>query len=273
MAIKLLPPWTIYHVPHDSKHIPVDVRDQFVLNDTELDSELLRMTDHHTCRLFLREPEDLQTVYSPVSRLVVDMERFRNDENESMAEIGMGAVYTSTSDLRPLRRQLDPAEKEQLLRRYYDPHHAELEERVAATLTAYGRALIIDCHSYPSQPLKYERCAGLPESRPEVCIGTDDFHTPKVLSDGLMSAFNDQGFDVQLNRPFAGAMVPTSRYRTDSRVFAVMIEVRRDLYLEEQTGRWRGDFNQVANKIHNTLGAGLIPLELLGDVCVCCRTV
>ena len=248
-----LPPWVIYHIPHDSRHIPDDVRPQYTLSHDELEAELDRMTDHHTCRLFLRPSDDPQTIYSPVSRLVVDVERFRADQNESMSKIGMGAVYTSTSNLGPLRRLLTLHEREDLLRRFYDPHHVNLEGRVTAAMSTYGKCLVIDCHSYPSAPLPYERSAELPVERPEICIGTDPFHTPEDLSLNLLAAFHAEDFDARLNTPFKGALVPSSNYRRDPNVLAVMIEVRRDIYMEERTGRLRGDFETVAYRIHSAL--------------------
>ena len=46
----------------------------------------------------------------------------------------------------------------------------------------------------------------------------------------------DHGFRVGMNRPFAGALVPNAYYGRDQRVQSVMIEVRRDLYMNERTG-------------------------------------
>lgn len=48
--------------------------------------------------------------------------------------------------------------------------------------------------------------------------------------------FTDRGFSVGVNRPFAGALVPNAYYGQDQRVQSVMIEVRRDLYMDERTG-------------------------------------
>ena len=58
-------------------------------------------------------------VVFPVSRLVVDPERFLYDAHEPMAARGMGAVYEQTADLRPLRakthRETTPASDRPLL--------------------------------------------------------------------------------------------------------------------------------------------------------------
>jgi N-formylglutamate amidohydrolase len=66
-----------------------------------------------------------------------------------MAAKGMGAVYTHTSDGRPLRPSLDAEERQRLLDAYYVPHHRKLEQLVRSALGDCGRCLIIDGHSFP----------------------------------------------------------------------------------------------------------------------------
>jgi N-formylglutamate deformylase len=51
--------------------------------------------------------------------------------------------------------------------------------------------------------------------------------------------FEEVGWSVAVDRPFAGALVPMRFYRKDLRVRAIMVEVRRDLYMDER-GRARG---------------------------------
>jgi N-formylglutamate deformylase len=109
----------VIHVPHSSTVIPADVREQFVLSDAELGDELLHMTDWYVDELFALPAAEAVTVAYPVSRLVCDPERFENDEKEPMAARGMGVIYTATHELKQLRRQLQPAERERLLERYY----------------------------------------------------------------------------------------------------------------------------------------------------------
>ena len=83
----------LVHVPHSATYIPNEELQYFITSD--LKRELLLMTDHHCDDLFTSECE---MICFPISRLVCDPERFRNDENEIMAQRGMGAVYTSCSD-------------------------------------------------------------------------------------------------------------------------------------------------------------------------------
>ena len=123
------PPWLVLHVPRDSTEVPSSVREQFLLSDDQLATELELMTDHWTLALFEWPGSQSCVVRSSVSRLVVDVERFASDDHEIMASRGMGCIYTVTSRLIPLRRPLSAEERCALLREYYVPHHQRLEFR------------------------------------------------------------------------------------------------------------------------------------------------
>ncbi len=242
------PPWIVLHIPHDSTAVPEHVRSQFLLDDIELKCELDRMTDHRTLALFAGTSSNATTVRSPVSRLVVDVERFPADIDEPMSARGMGAVYSKTSQLTPLRRRLTDAERESLLQAYYHPHHARLEEAVTSAVNRYGRCLVIDCHSFPSVAHPYEM-AHAARPRPDICVGTDPFHTSEALANAFADTFRATGWRVGMNDPFAGALVPRSRYRQDIRVEAVMVEVNRSLYLNEIDATPSVGFDVVARQI------------------------
>ena len=62
--------------------VPEDVRHQFALSEPGLADELVKMTDHLTLDLFTSGVPESQIVRAPVSRLVVDVERFEDDELE-----------------------------------------------------------------------------------------------------------------------------------------------------------------------------------------------
>jgi N-formylglutamate deformylase len=222
----------ILHIPHSSKAIPEEFRNQFIIDDNSLVTELLRMTDSFADELFGGLQE---AVIFPVSRLVVDPERFVDDAEEPMYQKGMGVIYTLTHDGKPLRRAISAMERTLLLNRYYHPHHAALTLAVQAELNDKKTALIFDCHSFPSVPLPYEDDQSV--DRPQVCIGTDSFHTPTALRQFAYDHFSSRGFTVALNHPFAGTLVPAPYYHSNQSVHSLMIEVRRDLYMNEHTGQ------------------------------------
>ncbi len=123
-------------MPHASLHIPPGERGGILLDDDALAVELLRLTDRHTDRLFgwIRDLGGTLLV-NRVSRLVVDPERFPDDDREPMARVGQGAVYTRTAGGGRLRDDR-PGERSRLMARWYEPYHAALEGLVAATLDA-----------------------------------------------------------------------------------------------------------------------------------------
>ncbi|MFC3689805.1 N-formylglutamate amidohydrolase [Aquipuribacter hungaricus] len=222
----------VLHVPHASRAVPDGVRAGLLLDDDGLETELDRMTDTATDVLAgLAAGAAAVTPWrwvNPWSRLVVDPERFP-DAREEMLAVGMGAVYARTSDGRPLRAP-DPGRDEDLLARYFRPYADGLADLVDDRLAACGSAVLLDVHSYPRDALPYERHGDGP--RPQVCLGADAVHTPGWLLDAARAAFGAH-HEVGLDSPFSGSYTPTRHHGHDRRVATVMVEVRRDVYLDD----------------------------------------
>lgn len=242
----------VIHVPHASMAIPADVRDQFVITDLELDHELIVMTDLATDELFACPSAIANTVVFPVSRLVVDPERFIDDENEVMAQRGMGVVYTATSGGQPLRSPLTDPARQELLGRFYGPHHQALEMAVQAVIEDHGRCLIVDAHSFPSRPIPCD--LDQTPHRPAMCIGTDSFHTGQALVDAAVSFLSARHWKTYVDAPYRGTIVPQRWYQHDARVQSLMIEVNRGLYMDQETGTLRrGDVNSLAASLRELM--------------------
>jgi N-formylglutamate amidohydrolase len=265
----------VLHVPHGSRHIPADVRAGLLLDDAALEAELDRMTDTGTGRIAshaadaaARRPWIFE---HQVSRLVVDPERFP-DEREEMSAVGMGAVYTRTAHGEPLRQE-DARETQRLLDKYFHPYARAMAQLVDDRLAETGRVIILDVHSYPRQPLPYELHAD--GNRPDVCLGTDAFHTPQWLVGAARSAFADYG-EVGMDTPFAGCYVPLRHHGAQPSVSALMIELRRDTYVGGETagfrrpGRWRPreplGAQEPSESVHS-LGRPALALARLVDLC------
>jgi N-formylglutamate deformylase len=212
----------LLHVPHAGTQVPEWARRHLLLDDVALAAEIDALTDHRTDELALAAAERARVrpsvIVNPVSRFVVDVERFP-DEREEMAAVGMGAVYTHGTRGQPIR-VAEAAHAEALLAAYFRPWG-----NAVAWLVDEGAAVLVDVHSYPAQPLPYERHTDGP--RPEVCMGTDRAHTPSWLVEAARTAFD--GFEVGLDSPFSGAYVPEGRT-----VAALMIEIRRDVHAERE---------------------------------------
>jgi N-formylglutamate deformylase len=248
--LKAIPP-AVVHIPHASQDIPPEILGSFVISPDAVRAELLLMTDHYTNELFCLPNEVATSIVFPVSRLVVDPERFVEDAREPMSAQGMGVVYTRTSDGRRLRPDSPVSLREELLRTYYFPHHGRLSRAVAAAIEKHGKCLLIDGHSFASSPLPHE--SDQRPKRPDICIGTDDFHTPIWLSELAVAIFREQGFEVDVNRPFAGTIVPEPFFRREPNVFSVMIEVNRSLYMVEKSGQRLPGFQAFAAVVQHAL--------------------
>ena len=244
----------VLHAPHGSRAVPDAERTRILLDDAALAAELDDMTDGHTDLIAARAADAATPrpwiFANRLSRLVVDPERFP-DEREEMLAVGMGAVYTRASTRGPLR-QADPDHRDALLSRYFHPYAQAMTDLIDDRLAAAGRAVIIDVHSYPSKRLPYELHGDGP--RPPICLGTDDFHTPPRLLDAARAAFRDCG-GIELDTPFAGCYVPLKHYGRDRSVAALMIEIRRDLYMAEPGGAPTAGLDAVVSALAQLISA------------------
>lgn len=242
----------ILHIPHASTIIPLEEMDLYAVSEDFLRDENLRLADLHTDSLY-DLPGAARAVFE-LSRFCVDVERFSDDTQESMAARGMGALYTCGTDLAPIRPHIPSDRRTRLLHQYYWPHHNRLDTLAQERLDAFGGCLVIDCHSYPSKPLPYElENRALP--RPEIGIGTDLFHTPPELLKVMETCFQDRGYEIAVDTPFSGALVPNRFYSRDKRVASIMVEVRKDLYMDEISGVPNDNFNKIRKDLTEIMTA------------------
>lgn len=233
----------ILHIPHGSTFVPETFQ---VLEGVSLEKEFQRMTDWYTEELF--NFDEAEKLVFPYSRLYCDVERFRQDKDESMAKKGMGVCYTCTSYGTKLR-EVSSREKVFIKSTIYDVHHKKLETLVEEELYVQGSALILDCHSFPNEFLAQHNES---DKRPDICLGTDSFHTPNELMKKLRDYFEKAGLSVAINEPFVGTMVPLKFYGKDKRVKSIMIEINRKLYLDDEFGKNK-NFNALKKLILNAL--------------------
>ena len=249
-------PRIIVHIPHGSTNIPEMFQREFLPEKEKLHSELLCMTDWYTDELFAC-PDCLAIIHR-YSRLVCDPERFLDPEEEIMWQKGMGMYYTRMSDGNLLKR--NPLCSLEGLRTYgkalkiYQQHHSRLTEAVQYQLKYFGKALLIDGHSFSEMVLPYEPTENHQLYRPEICLGADSIFTPDALLCTAKEYFTKEGLEVAVNTPFAGTIVPEPFYsQKDKRVKSLMIEVNRSLYMNEKTGEKKSSFDEVKDVIQDFL--------------------
>lgn len=213
----------IVHAPHTSRHVPSAVRRELLLDNAGLRAELAAVTDAGVLQVLECLTYPYPTIVTAaMSRLVFDPERF--PVGDPMENAGLGIVYRKRSDGGVLRRELSEGRMDWYLAQYR-AYTESMERVVGRALEQFGVAIILDLHSYPREPHAHED----PDApRPEVCIGTDEQHTPAWLRDAAVAAF-EGAFTVEMNTPFSGAYVPGRFHGSSEPVLSVMIEVRRDV--------------------------------------------
>jgi N-formylglutamate deformylase len=224
--------FVVVHVPHASVEMPDKYKKSILLDEKRLQREVRRMTDAFCDQLY-DAPEFPTRVIAPVSRFVCDVERFRDDRLEPCAKFGQGLMYTQAATFRKLR-EYNQALRDEILREIYDPHHERLTTAVERALEKYGKCLIIDGHSFNSKMIvKPDKNLSFPLLFPDFDIGVDSYHTPAGLLDTVCASVRELGYKPKVNTPFGGAITPMKFYRNDKRVFSIMFETNRKLYMNE----------------------------------------
>ena len=222
----------IIHVPHASTNIPDHIAQHLLLSTQELQQELDLMTDGLTdqlARLASQKAKVTPWIFeNTLSRLVFDPERFP-DETEVMNQVGMGVIYSKTSDQKPLR-DISESESQEIIDTYFKPYSLAFQALVAERLEALGHVVIIDLHSYPVVASDYELYKE--SARPAVCLGVDDFHTSEALVALATREMSGLG-EIDINTPFVGTYVPLEFYGKEPRVHSIMLELRRDTFLTD----------------------------------------
>jgi N-formylglutamate deformylase len=236
----------ILHIPHASLRIPD--YSQYLLPRDAVDAEALHLTDLYTDELFAAGLDDT-VIQADFCRVYCDVERFKTDALEPMSKFGMGAAYVRCDDGRELRH-LTATQRNEILRNYYETHHAKLTDAVDSELARVGEARIVDCHSFPDTPLQCSLCQG--DAKFDFNIGTDAFHTPIEWIDASVKFFAERGFRLGIDEPYSGSIVPMKHCQNDTRVKSIMLEVNRNLYMNNDCSRGPG-FLEIKDVINEFL--------------------
>ena len=232
----------ILHIPHSSDKIPINKG--YVVDKKILDKEIIKLTDWYTDDLFSFEGSI--AVKAEFSRIFCDTERFSDDSQEVMAQYGMGVLYEKLDD-GSVMREVNPKLREEILNGYYWPHHEKLNQAVNDQLESNGKALIVDCHSFPSNPLI--RGLSQEKNRPDFNIGTDSFHTPNYLIEISKAFFKRKGYTLGVDWPYSGSIVPLNHYHKTKNVESIMLEINRALYLNEPGNKMSNNYRAIKETV------------------------
>ena len=155
------------------------------------------------------------------------------DTRSSRVLAGFGVIPRLAANGQEIyRARLPLREAMKRLQVYYAPYHRLLQDTIDETVRKFGCAIVIDCHSMPSQEIWRRPGKRLPEM--DFVLG-DRYGAS--CAPGLLSLTQnllmEAGYRVARNAPYAGGYVTQNYGQPATGVHALQIEINRRLYLDE----------------------------------------
>lgn len=162
---------------------------------------------------------------APYSRIYCDVEKYIDDTKEIMSQYGQGVFYTKDAKGKEIRR-LSKEYKDHVAKNYYFPYHRRLDQLTTSLLAP--SLIIVDCHSYDENLVLHNKST----SYLDIDIGFTSQYLSQALVDGVKKLFEDNGYSVSYNHPYAGTLIPNSIINKNiPNVYCLMIEINKRVYL------------------------------------------
>lgn len=153
--------------------------------------------------------------------------------DSAKARAGLGSIPSRVAGHAIYATRLSYEEAQRRLSSAYWPYHHALQGLLARAMTRFGVVLLLDCHSMPSLSPNGAIAKGR-----GVDFALGDRYG-RSCSAALVAAaealLRSKGFTVARNRPYAGGHITASYGCPEADMHALQIEVRRGLYMDEQT--------------------------------------
>ncbi len=250
----------VFSSPHSGRDYPKDFVKRSVLSKTHLRSS----EDAFVEELFA----SVNAFGSPLlaalaPRAYVDVNRNADELDPSIIEgakaaynnprvaSGLGVIPRVVSDRRQIQSgKMSMADALHRIETCYLPYHEILTELLAQAKMKFGMAVLLDCHSMPSDALQSTMAPG--GARPDIILGNRfGASTRQDVFDVVEGALKDQGFVVGRNTPFAGGYI-TQKYGVPAKnQHTIQIEINRGLYMNEKRVRKSRDFENVQTALRN----------------------
>jgi N-formylglutamate amidohydrolase len=243
----------VFNSPHSGRVYP-----ERFLAMTRLDHLSIRQSeDAFVDELFARAPHlgaPLLRAHFPRAYLDVNREPWELDPTmfaEPLSDrfnttsprvaAGLGTLARVVAENKPIYRdRLTLEDARMRIEGIYHPYHAALQKLLSESVTSFGLAVLIDCHSMPRIGRHGERAT------PDIVLG-DRYGTTcsGPLVDLVETVFTAAGLRVARNRPYAGGFCTRTYGRPQHGVHALQIEISRHLYMNEATLEKHAGFDTI----------------------------
>ena len=252
----------VFASPHSGRDYPPSFLRQSVLNQNQIRSS----EDAFVDLLFESAPRHgapLLTAHAP--RAYLDLNRGpdeldsaliegvrRNPHNPRIAS-GLGVVPRVVANGRAIYRgKISLEAAHQRIARFWRPYHDQLQTLLDESRNTFGEAILIDCHSMPSEAVEHVGPPG--SARPDIVLG-DRFGATAAgeIVERVEAAFASAGLRVARNMPFAGAFITQHYGRPSRRQHALQIEMNRALYMNERRLEPNPNFDAFKSLLENVV--------------------
>ena len=251
----------VFASPHSGR----DYSDGF-LKSSVLDGHTIRSSeDAHVDQLIDFIPEmGAPLLLANAPRAYVDMNRAADELDPALINdvqsrqqnpritSGLGVIPRVVSNARAIYRgKLSKQDALARIDQYWTPYHLALKRLLARAHDRFGYSLLMDMHSMPHDAVAH---LGTSNKRIEVVLGDRYGASADIaLGDLIEQAFENNGFRVSRNVPFAGAYITQHYGQPLQSKHVVQVEIDRTLYLDEGSIRPSENFEVMKTRLRGVL--------------------
>lgn len=212
----------LLHFPHSSLEIPQSCYDDCCRTKDEIDFLAKEMADINLPTLY--EKWDFEKIEAKYSRLYVDVEKYQDDDKETMAKYGNGWIYEKDMYGNNLHMKNEKFVKE--ADKYYKQYHKNLTD-ACVRLSNDKPLIIFDMHSFSEQQANVFEKGPYPDFN----IGFNK----SDKNDDIITLVEEWIIGHELsfseNFPYSGSISIDESIKTKHKVYSIMIELNKRVYL------------------------------------------
>lgn len=268
-AFKLIQPSTLkLPLVCDSPHSGVVYPNDF---DYQIPLSQLRMAeDTHVDQLWLTAPQVGATLLlANLPRTYIDLNRSLHDldielmdglwpqplQPSEKTRLGYGLIWRKINATTTIyQRKLRVQEVQNRIEQVYLPYHSTLENLVKDCLENFGMVWHLNLHSMPNNA--YERLHIHNPAQPlaDFVLGDRDGSTcaPEFVN-LIETSLRQMGYSVARNDPYKGMALVAKMGQPHKNQHSLQIEIRRPLYMHENTREPNANFPTVQHDLHELL--------------------
>lgn len=234
----------ILHIPHSSTVFGFADRDALAVLGEDFIRRSIPLIDWYTDELFM--PYSLDDKIIPIvfdtCRTLVDVERMCDDPLEERG-LGITAFALFPKWQCEYGVRLTYEDDTRYMKKYLEHQH-----KLANLLVEHHNSILIDCHSFSSEPTILQPDASKNKDI-DICLGFNEDRTkpsPEIL-ELVKRHFHERGYRVAFNVPFSNSKT----VETPAKYKSLMIEVNKSLYMDESTLQKKAAFESLKYDIES----------------------